>query len=131
MRKVSAILLTFIYLVTIVGMSVSVHHCQGKTSFTFLGLTINKTCKCKHTDVEHSTKCCNNKKLVIKNNSDNFSPKESIEVKLVSSQFIDINYPCFHFIVNNDVFNFTSYNIKAPPDISFSPLYLVNRVILI
>lgn len=132
LKKISSILLSFIYLVTITGMSLSIHHCQGKTAFTFLGVTINKTCKCTHTDTRHSSKCCNNKKIVVeKNNTDNFYPKESIEVKFVSSQFVDINYPCFHFLVNNEVFNFTSYNLKAPPEPSSSPLYLINRVILI
>lgn len=131
LKKISSILLSFIYLVTITGMSLSVHHCQGKTAYTFLGVAINKTCKCTHTDVKHSSKCCNNKKIVIKNNTDNFSPKESIEVKLVSFQIIDINYPGSHFLVNNEVFNFIPYHIKAPPEPSSSPLYLINRVILI
>lgn len=120
------------YLVTITGMSLSIHHCQGKTSLTFLGVTINKTCKCTHSDNKHSSKCCKNKKIVVeKNNTDNYSPKESIEVKLVSSLFIDINYCSFHFLPNVEIFNFRPLEVKAPPDVSSKPLYLLNRVILI
>ncbi len=131
MRKVSSILLIFIYLVTITGISLTIHNCQGKTAYTFLGITLNKTCKCSHGKAKHSSNCCNNKKIVVeKNNTDNFAPKESVEVKLVT----------FYIGVKDDFIVLSScrgdltinfYHVKAPPDISSSPLYLMNRVILI
>lgn len=131
LKKFSSIALLFLYLISISGASLSIHNCQGRTSYTLFGVSFNKTCKCTHETVKHSSKCCNNKKIVIKNTGDNFSPKESIEVKPIFEQFI---HPvCLEYFPSLEVQDFfhSYYNIKAPPDISSNPLYIENRVFLI
>lgn len=130
MRKVSSLLIMFVYLVSISGTSVSIHHCQGKTSYSFLGLTINKTCKCTHQDTKHSSRCCNNKKLIVKDAGDKFGPKTCLEFKLLvdpfkKPEFLEVSFEK----TDNPVI--ALYNIEAPPDISSLPLYIKNRVILI
>ncbi len=131
LKKLSSIILIFIYLITISGASLSIHHCMGRTSFTLLGITINKTCKCTHQSEKHSSKCCDNKKVVIKNTGDNFSPKESIEIKPTSFKSISVKYQLFAISFLCEEFFKPYYNIKAPPDISSHHLYIKNRVILI
>lgn len=131
LKKLSAIALLFLYLVSISGAGLSIHNCQGRTSCTLFGVSFNKICKCTHETEAHSSKCCNDKKIVIKNIGDNFSPKESIEVKPIFEQYIHCVY--IEYVPYPEIQDFfhSYYNIKAPPDISSNPLYIENRVFLI
>lgn len=131
LRKLVSILTTFFYLVSLTGMTISVHKCQGKTSYEFLGISYNKSCKCVHLDESHSSKCCSNHKVVIKKNTnDNFFNKNIIQFKPVSS---GTHIVPAYFRSDLYAFNYsnTCYNDKAPPDLYACPLYIVNRVILI
>ncbi len=130
LKKITSILIAFIYLATVAGVTLSLHHCQGNTSYTLLGITFNKTCKCPHANAMHVPKCCNNKTLVLQNYSDGFSPKQLLELqpvfKLSNADHHMVVLPVNHIVSNGNILF-----IESPPDIFPAPLHIINRTILI
>jgi len=132
LKRILSISFSLIYLLTTVGISLSIHQCQGKTSYSVLGFNINKTCQCSHIDVIHQSKCCNTKKITLeKNNTDNFSPKTSCQIFLSGFQMAMLNDPAVLLSPIHSGINFTASYVKDPPDMEVCPLFIFNRSILI
>jgi len=131
MKKTIVIFLVLMHLLTVVGISMNVHFCMGKTSITIAGIEIHKSCKCKHDEKKHSKKCCNNKDASVK--ADYSKDKSSVKTVTVNKVFAtDIfTLNSFSYIFNiQNVNTFVITNKGSPPKHS-PPLFLLNSVFLI
>ncbi len=78
MKKALALFFIFIFSLSIIGIQVSVHHCMGKNAYTILGIDFNKSCKCRHSNEEHKSKCCDTKKITVKAEQNNYRTPSTI-----------------------------------------------------
>ena len=116
MKKIVSLFLAFVISLSAIGVQVTMHHCQGKTSYIVLGLEFNKHCKCKHNAEKHSKNCCDKKSFVVKTVGDGFANS----TKLIS--FNNICLDKFLIAEGNELKisfyeNITPlFTSKAPPD---------------
>jgi hypothetical protein len=131
MKKSVVILLAFLHLFTVVGFSMNMHFCMGKTSVTVAGIDINKSCKCKHDEKKHSKKCCNNKDASVK--ADYSKDKTNNNSITVSKDFgVDVfALYSFAYIFNIQKSSTFIFANKGSPPKHSPPLFLLNSVFLI
>ena len=131
MKKTFVIILAFLHLFTVVGFSMNVHFCMGKTSVTIANIDIHKSCKCKHTEKKHSKKCCNNKGISLK--ADYSKDKTNNSYISISKDFgVDV-FELYSFAYSFNIQNSKAIvfpNRGSPPKHSI-PLFLLNSVFLI
>jgi hypothetical protein len=104
---------------------------MGKTSVTFAGIDIHKSCKCKHDEKKHSKKCCNNKDVSVK--ADYSKDKTNNNSITVSKDFgVDVfALYSFAYIFNIQKSNTFIFSNKGSPPKHSPPLFLLNNVFLI
>ena len=131
MKKSLFILLAFLHLFSVVGFSMDVHICMGKTSVTLAGIDIHKTCKCKHDEKKHSKRCCTNKNLKLKADysKDKTNAKTVTTNKVFATDIFTSNTFSYVFNIQN-VNTFVVSNKGSPPKHS-PPLFIMNSVFLI
>jgi len=117
MKKLSAILLSVLYLVLTTGISLNIHYCGGKIESVSFISEVNSCC-CESNEMQNN--CCKNKQLFIKFESDQ---------KLISCN--TINFKADEYVgIQNSVllsehrfeskqqsFSFFDFNPPPGPDI--------------
>ena len=128
MKKLTAILLTMLYLLVNMPVAVSLHYCAGELSGIDLDLkALQRSCIC---DKVESKICCNDKVIIFKSAD---AHHNSYAVKL-NAPGSDLNYvndlPIYELSkprVNNLL---SCEEYKSPPPGKKS-LYILNRVLII
>ncbi len=128
MRRCFNGILLFIYLISISGAEITVHHCSGKSSYSFCGFALNQSCKCAITSESHRSACCHNHKISIKESGDKFTPKiyQALKSKDVKCLCVNERKGVPEIVYAGSV-KLPQY-ADAPPDIAEDPLYILFRV---
>lgn len=87
MKRTGILLLTFLYAITVIGISLSVHYCGKRVSSVSIGIN-GKDCCCK-SPKKH--KCCSTKTISAKI-TDTHTPASQLKVS--APQFADV---CFYY----------------------------------
>jgi hypothetical protein len=130
MKRILTLTFLCLYLLSLVGLNVNVHHCAGKSSYQFFGINLNNDCDCEHESIKHTSSCCHNEQVVIKGNDTNQIVSNLNLVKnnwsLILAHFVsfDIKINCSSTFFKRVV------KPEYPPRYS-SPIYILNRVFLI
>lgn len=131
MKKLLSIVLLTVFVLSVLGVRVSLHHCMGKNSFTLFEITFNKECKCEHSKSTHKPACCHDKTFSFEKNDDPFvlSGKICSVKQVVLSDF-------FHFSsieltqIQQKVLNSTDL-AHAPPEargVKLNSLFCIFRI---
>lgn len=130
MKRLSVILLMFLYLVPVVGVTVSAHYCGSlKTAISYNPFDTSHKCACGSEKMKND--CCKDENTVIKLNNDQHKVQQ---FTLNIFKWVD-----FHALIVPDyASSFRSlfidsglYNTHHPPDDERPALYILHRVLLI
>ncbi len=127
LKRITLILLIFLYLIPAIGVSVNIHKCGKTWSFTFLNSVSKKKCKCGRKTTHNCCKDFNLSFKITENQKDSklFSvPGNSFEKVLNST------YPSVDLLVPNSKVLIYTANYSPPP-IYKRPVYLFHRTFLI
>lgn len=120
MKKITSILLVFVFLVSTLGLSFTVDYCPMKKDYSF-SLQGEKSCCCKKSDENN---CCNSKHVSFKKIEDNYVGSD---FQAPTSQVILIFHEKPTLIIKPLVFSKTVefYKDSKPPGspVSLSILY--------
>jgi hypothetical protein len=118
------------YLLTITGVNISMHVCNGNSSYSVLGVTVFESCDCDDSNMKADGSCCQSKTIVLEQNiTDNYAPKDCTE-----SQFKIYDLVAFpNLVVESNYSNTNSfaYPILSPIQQQHSSLFILNRVMRI
>lgn len=128
MRRLSAILLLFTFLIANSGMAVTMHFCGGEiTSIDFFS-TEKKACECG--DKLMKSSCCKDKTAVFKTKIDN----EKVGQFILKSSTSKYNFKSFNELVIAPLVQPRFYVLDLSLSYQFKPkvpIYLLDRVFLI
>lgn len=131
MKKIFAIAFLHLYLFSIIGLSMNVHHCAGKTSYTIFEIDFNKLCNCQHSLEEHSSDCCHDDQVAVKAiDSDKISNKTIAFNKIYTPYLVALFSDNIHINFNFSTNTNTVFKHEYPPRYS-PPIYILNKVFLI
>ncbi len=124
MKRIAVIIVTFFYLIPVVGFSINLHWCGNNLTLVKIGTPFNTTCGSCQKGMHRS--CCKNIQLLIKFNDNQNKPA-------VASQSI-IN--CFKIFAQSSVQLFANgssvtlsfYTYHSPPFKSKLPVYITNNI---
>jgi len=125
MKKITIILLTFLYLLPAIGVSVNVHKCGKKVSFTFLYSSPKKKCKCGK---KMAMACCKDFMVTHKITDNQLT---TAQLSVPATNFIKL-FSTTVFTSSSltpaevEHLDFTYYH--TPPIKRKSPVYISNRV---
>ena len=125
MKKVIVLITAFSFLVSILGINVTIGYCPMKKNYSFSFIKKAYSCCCTKSNKK---KCCNSEKVVLKKITDDYL---SSVVKSVPSEtnYTIIQFTAFpkRLIIEN------TYSIKDSykPPVATVPLVILNRSILI
>lgn len=132
MKRVFTIFLLIFYLIPAIGVSVTIHYCEGKAVSTSIsiGLSGNHKCPCGRKEMKKG--CCHNETVVYqlddaqqKAASTNIEPLKEIAQPFPAC-LIASHTPLF--FIEDDVFS--SY-LPPPEDWRSEPIFLLHRVLVI
>lgn len=130
MKKILAILLLIPYLITAIGLNLSLHHCGGEITSVSFGIEHGSDCPCGSKEMKKD--CCDDEHVNIKLNSEQQSSNSS-----------GLQALTFVFIVDNEIirgFNFKSgsilfikdfYSSHHPPDFEQRAIFKLNTTYII
>lgn len=126
MRKAVIILLTFIYSLSAVGASLTIHYCGGEVaSVAFFSAEKNK-CTCPGGEMKKG--CCESQTLTFKMKDDQSKSKDFTFSLAKSFEFQPSHFDAHQLVIcHNSFVSFTSH-IHNPPDPVRQPLYLLYQV---
>jgi hypothetical protein len=128
MKKVIALFLLFIFLISNTGMAITIHFCGGKVSSISIVSTNKDRCKCGKKAMKKN--CCKEKTTVLKIKDDVVKTNSSI-VKVATQQLF-LNITKQLVFSNTSPTNYTTLSFYRPPPLQpNTPLYLLDRAFLI
>ncbi|HNF72895.1 MAG TPA: hypothetical protein PLP34_10790, partial [Chitinophagaceae bacterium] len=121
-------ILIIIHLIASCGIQLEVHQCGRQKTYSWLGISFGKTCRCDHRNEKHTNKCCKEKKIEIKGKKEPNRIVKSFYARSISDAAFPDPVPFYttHFIPfhNHDL---TISLPERPPECS-PPLYLRYQV---
>ena len=123
MKKLSLIVLAFLYLIPSIGFSVNAHYCGNKLASISLKAS-DATCACGSKKTKKN--CCKNKTITVKI-SDTQQASHQIVIDFKTFQFQPLLVVAEELNFQNVTVVSTFYNHHPPDDIK-QPLYILNRV---
>lgn len=130
MKRILIIAFLNLYLLSLVGLSVNVHHCAGQISYQIFGLSTNNGCDCDHQNKNHTSSCCHNEQIEIKS-IDNNQMASSTCLAKNNWIFILEPYLTFNCEINNSITLFKKVIKPEYPPRYSPPIYILNGVFLI
>lgn len=130
MKRIFTITFLNLYLLSLVGLSVNVHHCSGQNSYQIFGININNDCECEHQDEKHSSSCCHNEQIEIKSIDNNQIISNCYLLKNNWTLILTPNLPFDCEIGQTSTIFKKVVKPDYPPQYS-PPIYILNRVFLV
>ncbi len=128
MKKVTAILMLFLFLITNSGIAVTIHSCGGKIASVTLVSSNDHRCACGKKVMKPG--CCKSKTTTLKAQKDLAKTNQLIFKSAVPD--FDINLVSFcEFIPSTLYTNYSSAFYRPPPNNSKVPIYLLDGIFLI
>lgn len=123
MKKLALILLTAVYMLSIVGVGVSQFYCCSKLKSVSLSLNSKDQSKCKKDTQDDG--CCKETYQYLKVNDSHFA---SDDVSFAKKYFsiLHTEFPVFELIAPQIQQTVASNNINTPPLLSKNPIYIFN-----
>lgn len=128
MKKITAIILLFLFLLANTGIAVTVHYCGGRlSSFNFFSF-VKSPCKCGKKSMKKD--CCKNKVSLCKM-KENVAKTNLLTLKtFLQNHFIKVTN--LNEIALGSLSNLAEFDFYPPPQFKKkSPINLFNRVFLI
>lgn len=69
MKKGTLLFLLLTHLLSSIGYSMSIHECAGQKEYVFYGFGFGHSCSCSHINTGHKNRCCNEKNILVKNDT--------------------------------------------------------------
>ena len=108
MKRFIAILMLFVYSLSISGVAIQLHYCDGNiTSFNLISKTDGDNCCCSTKEKQkHDKSCCGETTTTFKINIDQSQQHQVVQFKTISASSFDIAFwnlnDKFSFITNVD-----------------------------
>ncbi len=130
MRKRFAILLyTLLFALLQLGVTVEVHHCGKRTSYSALGIEMGKQCPCPPEHHQHHKGCCHDEEVVLKADTDQVTVHSYY---LANTDLIVLSaVPIIDFVTFVTIKNDSLPLITESPPGDPGKIFLQNRVFLI
>ena len=131
MKLFLSIYLILSHLFSTVGLNIDVHSCAGERSFSLLSVPFGSVCSCNHSLESSKKKCCENKKLEVKSQRNEFITCNHVIIQQ-PVQAVDIQRSSFTLSIKKFVSepNALVLSVEDPPDYS-PPLFIRYQHLLI
>jgi hypothetical protein len=127
MKRIAAILLMILYVVPVVGVTVSSHYCGSiNTSVSYNPFDTAHKCLCGSLKMKDD--CCKDENSILKLNNDQHKTQQLTFNLANSAEFYAIMDLQYTLICQSSSVDINSYNTLHPPDDAKPALHIMHRV---